>query len=707
MRLISTHITILAAVLLLLAGATAGFAQTSADLDQSGFVDANDQLLFLHQWQTGGSFAPDVVTPAGQVAVEIIGVNIPPDNRPEVTFTLQNGNGDPINPASLNTYRFIIAKLVVDDPASNRTHYESYTTRSVSNQVGDATPGTVMATQATYDTGNGPQGGVAVNITDNGDGTFTYKFVREVVVAPADQGLTHTVGAQIHYDFEGKRSYANPVFNFVPNGGAVTRVRELTETMTCNSCHTDLAFHGGGRKEVGLCILCHNPAPGNIDPDSGNSIDMTEMIHKIHHGVNRPSGEPYIIYGNQNSVHDYSNILLPQDIRNCDTCHTGSAAHPEQANYWQTHPTRRSCGSCHDDIDFEDGIGHLAMTNDSACSVCHQPTGTGGPATSVQEAHWPVRKNPAFPRLMSEIVEVAGAVAGGTPSVTFTLKQEVNGIISDITPASLNSVAVTLAGPTVADYNTQRRHTVGANAVNNGNGTHTYTLPTALPADAMGTWGFSIEARTAAFPDFENQRATLVANPLYYAALDGGQPELRRAVIDEMKCNACHDQLVLHGANRVSYDLCIFCHKPNGTDIAQRPAGSDPETINMKDMIHKIHRGVGLNEDYTVYGFGGTPHNYNHVVFPGIINRCDMCHLEGTYELPLPDGLASTEIRNSTGEIISSETPAAAACSSCHDSSDAVAHMNSFVALGGGVENCADCHGKGAQWSVETAHFSN
>ena len=38
-------------VLLCLIGTGAGMAQDSADLDRSGFVNAQDQLLFLQQWQ--------------------------------------------------------------------------------------------------------------------------------------------------------------------------------------------------------------------------------------------------------------------------------------------------------------------------------------------------------------------------------------------------------------------------------------------------------------------------------------------------------------------------------------------------------------------------------------------------------------------------------------------------------------------------------
>ncbi|HSB32217.1 MAG TPA: hypothetical protein VLD55_11500, partial [Candidatus Sulfobium mesophilum] len=73
----------------------------------------------------------------------------------------------------------------------------------------------------------------------------------------------------------------NPYLNFRPDGQQVTATREVVAISNCNECHGKLGAHGGGRREVALCILCHNPQL--IDTDTGNSINMKVLIHKIHY----------------------------------------------------------------------------------------------------------------------------------------------------------------------------------------------------------------------------------------------------------------------------------------------------------------------------------------------------------------------------------------------------------------------------------------
>jgi OmcA/MtrC family decaheme c-type cytochrome len=102
---------------------------------------------------------------------------------------------------------------------------------------------------------------------------------------------------------------------------------------------------------------------------------MRVMAHKIHFGAELTKG--YTIIGNQGSIHDFSEVVLPMDPRNCYRCHEGTvaASKPSQSDVWYTKPSRAACGACHDAIDWETGEDHAAgpQTADSACSTCHDP----------------------------------------------------------------------------------------------------------------------------------------------------------------------------------------------------------------------------------------------------------------------------------------------------------------------------------------------
>ena len=54
--------------------------------------------------------------------------------------------------------------------------------------------------------------------------------------------------------------------------------RQVAATASCNSCHDEIAFHGGGRREIDYCTTCHNP--DTIDANSTNSMDMPVLIHR-------------------------------------------------------------------------------------------------------------------------------------------------------------------------------------------------------------------------------------------------------------------------------------------------------------------------------------------------------------------------------------------------------------------------------------------
>jgi OmcA/MtrC family decaheme c-type cytochrome len=156
-----------------------------------------------------------------------------------------------------------------------------------------------------------------------------------------------------------------------------------------------------------------------------------------------------------------------------------------------------------------------------------------------------------------------------------------------------------------------------------------------------------------------------------------------------------------------------MCHNTWATDEGRRPGvdpvANPPETVDFKVMIHKIHRGVDLANDYTVFGFGGSEHNYNELVFPGALNDCNFCHIDDSHLLPGAPDRATTVI-NVAGVPVPEgavQTPTTAACTSCHDDDDAVTHaqLNSIVVDPlTWSESCNVCHGEGSSVAVSEVH---
>src|SRR5262249_30020804 len=148
---------------------------------------------------------------------------------------------------------------------------------------------------------------------------------------------------------------ANAVHDFVPSGAAVTVQRDVVETTGCNGCHDPLSAHGGDRREVRLCVLCHSPQ-SNDGADPPTTVDFKVMVHKIHMGADLPSvstGGKYQLVGAKGQVDDFSTVVFPQAIQRCAACHTGKG----QPDVWKTDPpTKLVCGSCHDGTSFDANV---------------------------------------------------------------------------------------------------------------------------------------------------------------------------------------------------------------------------------------------------------------------------------------------------------------------------------------------------------------
>jgi OmcA/MtrC family decaheme c-type cytochrome len=426
---------------------------------------------------------------------------------------------------------------------------------------------------------------------------------------------------------------------------------------------------------------------------------MKVMTHKIHMGAALPSvesGTPYVL-----GSRDYSHVEFPQDHRNCTKCHDGP-----DADLYRMAPSRAACGACHDDVDFENGVGHFQQTSDAACSACHPSMMTTEFDYSVPGTHVIPEKSAQLPGYNAEITEVSNVVAGASPTITFRIFEDDLTLVEPI-PANYDRLRVSMAGPTT-DYMAQYTEDI-TSPTDNMDGTWSYTVMGGIPADAMGTWSFAIESRRNVIitgregADLEVREG--VDNPVVYTAVTGDLLP-RREVVDQEKCHTCHDQLNFHGDQRRTVEYCVTCHNPLASDEEVRPAtAAPPAPIDFKHMVHKIHRGEDLVNGYELYGHGSSLHIYSDLRYPGDLRNCEACHMEGTYDPPPPEGTIDTVVEYLGSEVLR-YTPTSSACLACHDttgSNSAEAHALANVSPGG-EETCATCHGANRSASVFAIH---
>ncbi|MBN2326207.1 MAG: OmcA/MtrC family decaheme c-type cytochrome [Candidatus Omnitrophica bacterium] len=626
--------------------------------------------------------------------VTIENVTINDALQPVVTFTMYDDSGMPIGIDEVS-YRFVFARLEVIDADKNTTRYANYITQIQTVPEGYENAG-AQAVQGSYD-----QRG---EIADLGAGRYMYTFENSLT-DDIDMTLTHTMSGQIQRSVGENEYIANPLYHYVPDGSEVTQLRKVVTTDGCNQCHTNLAIHGGGRREIGYCILCHNPQ--STDPDTGNSVDMTEMIHKIHMGANLPSveaGGSYKIIGYRQSVHDYSHVEFPQDMRNCLVCHNGP-----DADLYKTAPSRSACGSCHDNVNFSTGEGHgpgLPQADDNSCSMCHAAEGDEF-GLSIVGAHTIPNKSKSLKGLNAEILEVVDAAPGSFPTVKFKLVEN-DGAPVDI--STLGRLRVLYSGPSkeYKDYTQEDMLSDPTSIVPEGE-VLTYTFDSPLPIDAEGTYAFVIETRRDVIvydnPGEEDDitgRETAF-NPVKFVAVTGENIVERRHVVDQDKCHVCHGSLSFHGDQRTNVDYCVVCHNPYGSDIEERPEGvSGGESISFAYMIHKIHTGEELNQDYIVYGHNSSEYKFHEILFPGDRTQCMICHIEDVPSLPISSDAEAVFFMDKESNMVTIP-PMTAACTSCHDSEEALAHAE-LNTTQSGKESCSVCHREDRNADIIEAH---
>ncbi len=628
------------------------------------------------------------------VKVKIASAAIAKDGTITARVNITDPKGLPLDRDGITTPGTVSMSLIAAYIPAGQKQYLSYTTNTAkASQPGNTNPSQIQAAN--------DSGGIW---TKNADGDYTYTFKTK---APTtfDATVTHAIGISARRDLsefltqEEWAQVSNDVYNFVPDGSVVKVTRSIVPTAVCNNCHDPMIGHGGSRTTVELCILCHTPQ--TINPDTKLSQDMPVLIHKIHMGKNLPSvkaGTPYRIW-HRGKWSDFSEVGFPSgvnELKTCEVCHQKAP----QAGVYATAPSRAACGSCHDNVNFATGENHvnLPQVSDNQCANCHRPSGETEFDASIKGGHTVATRSQQLPGVMFEITGVDNAKPGQKPSVTFTVRDK-TGTSVDI--AKMDFLNLVMTGSTL-DYNGYVSEDVRKAPVVGGQ--FVYTFNAALPAAAKGSYAVGIEGFKNVTINPGTVKSVVVRdvgfNKVFYFPVDGAKVVARRQIVTQALCATCHDKLLLHGGIRQSVEYCVVCHNPTVTDAGVRKTGDIPESINFKTLIHKIHTGSNLTTDFTVIGHGGSVNNYNGVGYVGDRRSCERCHLPGTYDLPLPDGLIN---QTTPRDYLTTQGPATAACLSCHTTKATAAHAATMTSPTLG-EACDACHGPNSGSSVVKAH---
>ena len=385
------------------------------------------------------SNVPTVAAPTGKSPVNVAGLTaeqfaaltpkvtvggVAINSPPVVTFAVSDGTAadNPVvgfnftskpastNVTSLTNYAFSLAKLVPGQNGSE-SKWVNYIVSSLATFNAD---GTVKAAAAPRTPTTDREG----KLVDNGNGTYTYTFARDVtamqafvnsaaLTAPkvaADLGdlsfqptLTHRLSIQISGNARGTGTntadgvqvttavpMANPInviYDFIPATGkpvaATDFQREVVSKIVCNECHEKLTVHGS-RNETQYCVVCHTEqlkfGALNVASTNGKFPALTETVT-----TNATTGIKSYSYAPRMSVAD-GEVLgnFPVMIHKI---HSGGDLVKENYNLANVVLDKkgfsilgngqRMCAKCHDNTKAAQADNWNTKPSQLACGACH------------------------------------------------------------------------------------------------------------------------------------------------------------------------------------------------------------------------------------------------------------------------------------------------------------------------------------------------
>ncbi|MHC4953618.1 MAG: multiheme c-type cytochrome [Planctomycetota bacterium] len=456
------------------------------------------------------------------------GPNFQVGDSMSVTFTIETDNGHPIPLDEVDSARMWLAgpTTLYQKVTGN---FSDIASGSVQNPDGSWTYTLPVPIPATYplqynETGHFPENqGLSGQALRSGTYTLcmrAYKFYWD------PKGTRH-------------RDVGNVTHDFLLGTATTLEHRTVVSDAACNSCHGTLQMHGGSYRTVKLCITCHtvgaesntsNPARG----PKKEILDFGTMIHKVHNAAHLPSvngvtvdaagnrdytslpPQPYMI-GGHNFVEEVHFPVfptgMPQDrgyddlsgdaedqedaildgVTACAKCHVdpdGSGPMTLADNNAFTNPNRRACGSCHDDIKWDQRYisnsgGMDAQADDTECLDCHAGTAPGDPL-GIQQAHiHPIHDSTLNTGVVFTITAVGedpadpNANQDGTIDVGEKLRVTLNikdDFGNEVAPATIGRWEVLVGGPTENPQLFQRKY-MPVDLLGAGAPSYTFNVP--------------------------------------------------------------------------------------------------------------------------------------------------------------------------------------------------------------------------------------
>jgi len=216
---------------------------------------------------------------------------------------------------------------------------------------------------------------------------------------------------------------------------------------------------------------------------------------------------------------------------------------------------------------------------------------------------------------------------------------------------------------------------VAAQLKDNGDGTYEYT--TNKPLNAYGPNGATYDPNLTHRFGLETRSTTTAAiawanNALYtFVPATGSTTDLpvRRDIVDNDTCFACHDLLTFHGGPRGNPQYCVLCHNPGTTD------GITGNSVSFPVLIHKIHMGAKLTNGYKIRNF-----DFSNIVWTQDQRNCQTCHQESDSDTPQASNFRTV--------------PYSTACGACHDNVNFQTGENHGPSqLVATDDQCVTCHG--------------